>query len=92
MPNVLSPRDLVSRPDNMDKTVPHTASKGYLAISPVCNLTGLKHDERFFCRNLCHTTRMSSYFRLPENGLQSTKSLMGKKPTNLPLMEKRKIG
>ena len=22
--NVLSPRDLVSRPDNMDKTVPHT--------------------------------------------------------------------
>ena len=24
VPNVLSPRDLVSRPDNMDKTVPHT--------------------------------------------------------------------
>ena len=24
MPNVLSPRDLVSRPDIMDKTVPHT--------------------------------------------------------------------
>ena len=23
VPNVLSPRDLVSRPDNMDKTVPH---------------------------------------------------------------------
>ena len=23
-PNVLSPRDLVSRPDNMDETVPHT--------------------------------------------------------------------
>ena len=23
MPNVLSPRDLVSRPDIMDKTVPH---------------------------------------------------------------------
>ena len=23
MPNVLSPRDLVSRPDNMDETVPH---------------------------------------------------------------------
>ena len=22
--NVLSPRDLVSRPDNMDETVPHT--------------------------------------------------------------------
>ena len=24
MPNVLSPRDLVFRPDNMDETVPHT--------------------------------------------------------------------
>ena len=24
VPNVLSPRELVSRPDNMDKTVPHT--------------------------------------------------------------------
>ena len=24
MPNVFSPRDLVSRPDNMDETVPHT--------------------------------------------------------------------
>ena len=23
MPNVLSPRDLVFRPDNMDETVPH---------------------------------------------------------------------
>ena len=27
MPNVLSPRDLVFRPDNMDETVPHTISK-----------------------------------------------------------------
>ena len=25
MPNVFSPRDLVSRPDNMDETVPHNA-------------------------------------------------------------------
>ena len=25
VPNVLSPRDLVFRPDNMDETVPHTA-------------------------------------------------------------------
>ena len=24
VPNVLSPRDLVSRPDNMDETVPHS--------------------------------------------------------------------
>ena len=26
VPNVLSPRDLVFRPDNMDETVPHTLS------------------------------------------------------------------
>ena len=26
VPNVLSPRDLVFRPDNMDETVPHTFS------------------------------------------------------------------
>ena len=26
VPNVLSPRDLVFRPDNMDETVPHTIS------------------------------------------------------------------
>ena len=26
VPNVLRPRDLVSRPDNMDETVPHTHS------------------------------------------------------------------
>ena len=30
VPNVLSPRDLVFRPDNMDETVPHTScSKNY---------------------------------------------------------------
>ena len=29
MPNVLSPRDLVSRPDNMDKTVPHTRTANF---------------------------------------------------------------
>ena len=27
VPNVLSPRDLVSRPENMDETVPHTYEK-----------------------------------------------------------------
>ena len=29
VPNALSPRDLVFRPDNMDKTVPHTHTKFY---------------------------------------------------------------
>ena len=28
VPNVLSPRDLVFRPDNMDGTVPHTHASG----------------------------------------------------------------
>ena len=28
MPNVLSPRDLVFRPDNMDETVPHASGSG----------------------------------------------------------------
>ena len=30
MPNVLSPRDLVFRPDNMDETVPH---KNYFSLN-----------------------------------------------------------
>ena len=29
-PNVLSPRDLVSRPDNMDQTVLHTCISHYI--------------------------------------------------------------
>ena len=32
VPNVLSPRDLVFRPDNMDVTVPHTS---ILKSSPI---------------------------------------------------------
>ena len=28
VPNLLSPRDLVSRPDNMGETVPHTVANG----------------------------------------------------------------
>ena len=32
VPNVLSPRDLVSRPDNMDKTVPHTRIRTLVAM------------------------------------------------------------
>ena len=37
VPNVLSPRDLVFRPDNMDETVPHTMTVTYkIAHSPTC--------------------------------------------------------
>ena len=37
VPNVLSPRDLVSRPDNMDETVLHTDRKCDVSL----NLTAL---------------------------------------------------
>ena len=33
VPNVLSPRDLVFRPDNMDETVPHTHTQSGRAPS-----------------------------------------------------------
>ena len=35
MPNVLSPRDLVFRPDNMEETVPHTPQLNLVAIDPL---------------------------------------------------------
>ena len=35
VPNVLSPRDLVSRPDNMDETVPHFARAAYFSTSVI---------------------------------------------------------
>ena len=38
VPNVLSPRDLVSRPDIMDETVPHTKSHEHMIMyAYVCN-------------------------------------------------------
>ena len=36
VPNVLSPRDLVFRPDNMDKTVPHTHIISVFLWTPKC--------------------------------------------------------
>ena len=39
LPNVLSPRDLVFRPDNMDETVPH--------------MFGLKCEHGGFGRSFC---------------------------------------
>ena len=35
VPNVLSPRDLVFRPDIMDETVPHTSSPPPTSLYPV---------------------------------------------------------
>ena len=38
VPNVLSPRDLVSRPDIMDETVPHTYKPLYISLVRVCGM------------------------------------------------------
>ena len=40
-PNVLSPRDLVFRPDNMDETVPHTPHEKicFLCMQISCTVT-----------------------------------------------------
>ena len=53
VPNVLSPRDLVFRPDNMDETVPHTfvlhiyhmVQNSETKLQCVCEglATGLRH-------------------------------------------------
>ena len=34
VPNILSPRDLVSRHDNMDETVPHAVSNSLYIVHP----------------------------------------------------------
>ena len=38
VPNVLSPRDLLFRPDNMDETVPHTSCLSTLIYGRVRNI------------------------------------------------------
>ena len=42
VPNVLSPRDLVSRPDNMDETVPHTYMDSHPAAVYIFSIRYLK--------------------------------------------------
>ena len=41
VPNVLSPRDLVFRPDNMDETVPHNIFKYHTSLMVYKTLNGL---------------------------------------------------
>ena len=55
MPNVLSPRDLVFRPDNMDETVPHKYGVSYTLpkLRPFCKSTKIKNlydieDEEYY--------------------------------------------
>ena len=45
VPNVLSPRDLVFRPDNMDETVPHIEAQRPV-WSKTSNRYELHHDKR----------------------------------------------
>ena len=47
MPNVLSPRDLVFRPDNMGETVPHTH------FSNSVFLLSANDIKMKFCLNIC---------------------------------------
>ena len=49
VPNVLSPRDLVFRPDNMDETVPHTY------------LTGMRRVHDGVCESICQTVAKRSH-------------------------------
>ena len=48
VPNVLSPRDLVSRPDIMDETVPHTGLRNYHQIRTLFFLLVDMKNERLF--------------------------------------------
>ena len=43
VPNVLSPRDLVFRPDNMDKTVPHEQHREPIQKYPLGTVSNIKY-------------------------------------------------
>ena len=45
VPNVLSPRDLVFRPDNIDETVPHTSRSSDGSFEKQCG-TSFCHTDR----------------------------------------------
>ena len=47
VPNVLSPRDLVYRPDNMDETVPHTYRLA--SVRTILTLLGLPDNTAGIC-------------------------------------------
>ena len=56
VPNVLSPRDLVSRPDIMDETVPHKwGVRGYLLHKRVSMMKVFTALEETFFHNFIYT-------------------------------------
>ena len=54
VPNVLSPRDLVFRPDNMDETVPHTFTIFPFLAYSICTST---------IGEICDRNLRKKYFR-----------------------------
>ena len=50
--NVLSPRDLVFRPDNIDETVPHTYRQDVRVIKTMCG-ADCWTDHRLVVNKLC---------------------------------------
>ena len=64
VPNVLSPRDLVSRPDNMDKTVPHTvvSSDVFARIGQSIACLGLCSGVHRFDSWVQHLSLVVSYW------------------------------
>ena len=68
MPNVLSPRDLVFRPDNMDKTVPHTSQwikkcrQGQLTWRMLIECVKDNHYARFHTREMHFSSRLDIKF------------------------------
>ena len=74
MPNVLSPRDLVSRPDNMDETVLHRFALASITTDPeVLLLNSYKHKSKIelkfiqvhsFCPTQCLITFAGMIIRM----------------------------
>ena len=52
-PNVLSPRGLVSRPDNMDITVLHTCPEGQLLCASIWTKPVFKKSHSFLHTEAC---------------------------------------
>ena len=63
VPNVLSPRDLVFRPDNMDETVPHT----------LCVLPYRYHRRQVFPRWVSYILKIN-IIEIPIPGENNSKS------------------
>ena len=49
VPNVLSPRDLIFRPDNMDETVPHTLNIMLIHFVPLVRKEIFRTISLYLC-------------------------------------------